>query len=45
MDMLPGFSPSLAPERKHDVVALGFRSLIAGTLATCMSGAVVGMLV
>lgn len=35
---------AMAPERRSDIVALGFRSIISGTLATCMSGAVVGML-
>jgi CNT family concentrative nucleoside transporter len=40
--MIGGLS-AMAPERRHDVVALGFRSILAGTLATCMSGAVIGM--
>jgi len=35
---------TMAPERRDDIVALGFRSIIAGTLATCMTGAVVGMI-
>ena len=35
---------TLAPERRAEVVALGLRSIIAGTLATLMTGAVVGML-
>lgn len=35
---------AMAPERKHDIVGLGFRSMIAGTLATLTSGAVVGIL-
>lgn len=30
--------------RKHEIVELGLRSLFSGTLATCISGAVVGML-
>jgi CNT family concentrative nucleoside transporter len=34
----------IAPERRGDIVALGFRSIIAGTIATCMTGAVVGIL-
>src|SRR5690606_24839903 len=33
----------LAPERRADIVALGGRSLVPGTLATCMTGAVVGL--
>src|SRR5690242_2135321 len=31
-------------ERRHEVVALGMRSILSGTMATCMSGAVVGLL-
>jgi CNT family concentrative nucleoside transporter len=34
----------MIPERRHEVVALGLRAVLSGTLATCMSGAVVGML-
>ncbi|HET6197470.1 MAG TPA: nucleoside transporter C-terminal domain-containing protein [Acetobacteraceae bacterium] len=34
----------MVPERRHEVVALGMRSILSGTLATCMSGAVVGLL-
>jgi concentrative nucleoside transporter, CNT family len=32
---------SMVPERRTEVISLGIRSLIAGTLATCMTGAVV----
>ena len=35
---------AMIPERRHEVVALGMRSILSGTLATCMSGAVVGVL-
>jgi CNT family concentrative nucleoside transporter len=35
---------AMCPERKHDIVGLGLRSILSGTIATCMSGAVVGML-
>jgi concentrative nucleoside transporter, CNT family len=34
----------MAPERRHDIVALGFRALVAGTLASLMGGAVIGAL-
>ena len=34
----------MIPERRHEVVALGMRSILSGTLATCMSGAVAGIL-
>jgi CNT family concentrative nucleoside transporter len=36
---------TLAPERRAEVVALGLRSILAGTLATLMTGAMVGMLI
>ncbi len=35
---------AMLPERRHEVVALGMRSILSGTLATCMSGAVAGVL-
>jgi CNT family concentrative nucleoside transporter len=33
----------MVPERRHEIVALGMRSILSGTLATCMSGAVIGL--
>ena len=33
----------MIPQRRHEVVGLGMRSILSGTLATCMSGAVAGM--
>ena len=35
---------TMAPERREEIVALGLRSIVAGTLATCMTGCVVGIL-
>jgi concentrative nucleoside transporter, CNT family len=35
---------AMVPERRHEVVALSMRSILSGTLATCMSGAVIGVL-
>jgi CNT family concentrative nucleoside transporter len=35
---------TMVPERRAEIVALGFRSIAAGTLATCMTGAVIGVL-
>ena len=32
----------MIPDRRAEVVQLGMRSIISGTLATCMSGAVAG---
>ncbi len=34
----------MVPERREEVVALGLRSIVSGTLATCTSGAVAGLL-
>ena len=35
---------TIVPERRAEVVSLGLRSIAAGTLATCMTGALVGVL-
>jgi CNT family concentrative nucleoside transporter len=35
---------SMAPARRPEIVSLGIRSIIAGTIATCMTGAIVGMI-
>jgi CNT family concentrative nucleoside transporter len=35
---------TMAPGRRSEIVSLGLRSVIGGTLATCMTGAVVGIL-
>jgi len=35
---------AMVPERRDEIVALGMKSLVGGTLATCMTGAVVGIL-
>jgi CNT family concentrative nucleoside transporter len=42
--MLGGLG-AMAPERRAEIAALGMRSILAGTLATLMTGAIVGMLV
>ena len=35
----------MAPDRRSEIVALGLRSLLAGMIATCMTGAVVALLI
>ncbi|MGD8943099.1 MAG: nucleoside transporter C-terminal domain-containing protein [Desulfobacterales bacterium] len=35
---------TMAPGRRSEIVALGLRSIVAGTLATCMTGAIVGII-
>jgi CNT family concentrative nucleoside transporter len=41
--MIGGFTV-LVPERRREVVELGLKSIVAGTLATCATGAVVGLI-
>ncbi|MFO1114759.1 MAG: nucleoside transporter C-terminal domain-containing protein [Beijerinckiaceae bacterium] len=45
LGIMVGGMTAMAPERRHDIVALVPRSLISGTLATLSSGAVAGMLI
>jgi CNT family concentrative nucleoside transporter len=35
---------TMAPQRRDEVVALGPKSIVSGTLATCLMGAIVGVL-
>jgi CNT family concentrative nucleoside transporter len=35
---------TMVPERRAEVVSLGLKSIVSGTLATCLTGAVVGVL-
>jgi CNT family concentrative nucleoside transporter len=35
---------AMAPDRRREIVSLGFKSILAGTLATAMTGALVGVL-
>jgi CNT family concentrative nucleoside transporter len=44
LGIMIGGMGTMVPERRDEIVALGFRSIVAGTLATCMTGAVVGIL-
>ncbi|HYM32400.1 MAG TPA: nucleoside transporter C-terminal domain-containing protein [Candidatus Cybelea sp.] len=43
LGILIGGLGTMAPERSRDIVSLGPRAIVSGTLATCMSGAVVGV--
>ncbi len=42
--ILIGGLGSMAPERRGEVIELGFKALIGGTIASCMSGTVIGIL-
>ena len=36
---------TMCPERRGEVIALGLKSIVAGTLATCLTAATVGLLI
>lgn len=36
---------TMVPERRDDIVGLGLKSIVSGTLATCLTGAIIGILV
>jgi CNT family concentrative nucleoside transporter len=44
LGILIGGLAALVPERRAEIVALGPRSVLAGLMATCLTGAVVGLL-
>ena len=45
LGILVGGLTAMVPERRDEVLALGLRSLVSGTLATLVTGATVGMLI
>jgi concentrative nucleoside transporter, CNT family len=44
LGIMIGGLATMAPERRDDVVSLGFKSIVSGTLSTCLMGAIVGAL-
>ncbi len=44
LGILIGGLGTMVPERRSEIVALGMKSLVAGTLSTLLTGAVVGLL-
>jgi CNT family concentrative nucleoside transporter len=44
LGIMIGGMGTMVPERRDEIISLGFRSIVAGTLATCMTGAVVGII-
>lgn len=44
LGIMIGGLASIAPERRSEIVALGMKSILAGTLATLMTGAIAGLL-
>jgi CNT family concentrative nucleoside transporter len=44
LGIMIGGMGALVPGRREEIVGLGMKSILAGTLATCMTGAVVGII-
>jgi CNT family concentrative nucleoside transporter len=44
LGIMIGGLATMCPERRDEVVSLGFKSIVSGTLATCLMGAIVGLL-
>ncbi len=42
--IMVGGMGAMVPERRAEIAALGLRSIVSGTVATCMSGALAGVL-
>ena len=36
---------TMVPERREEIMELGFKSLVAGTIATCTTASIVGMII
>ena len=44
LGIMIGGLATMAPDRRSDVVSLGMKSIVSGTLTTCLIGAIVGLL-
>jgi len=44
LGIMIGGLATMAPERRDEIVSLGWKTIVSGTLATCVAGSVVGML-
>jgi CNT family concentrative nucleoside transporter len=44
LGILVGGLGAMVPERRREITELGLRSIVSGTIATCMSGAIAGLL-
>jgi concentrative nucleoside transporter, CNT family len=44
LGIMIGGLATMVPDRRDDVVSLGFKSIVSGTLSTCLIGAIVGAL-
>ena len=45
LGILIGGMGTMVPERRAEVIDLGLKSIVAGTLATCLTAAIVGFFV
>jgi CNT family concentrative nucleoside transporter len=45
LGIMIGGMGTMVPERRSEIASLGMKAIVAGTLAKCMTGAVVGLLV
>jgi CNT family concentrative nucleoside transporter len=44
LGIMIGGMGAMARERRGEIVSLGLKSIVAGTIATCMTGALVGLI-
>jgi concentrative nucleoside transporter, CNT family len=44
LGIIIGGMAAMAPARRGEIVSLGFKSILCGTMATCMVGAIVGLI-
>jgi CNT family concentrative nucleoside transporter len=44
LGIMIGGMGAMVKERRGEIVSLGIKSIVAGTLATCMTGALVGII-
>ena len=44
LGIMLGCMGTMAPERRDEITAMGIRAIMSGTFATCMSGAVIGLI-
>jgi CNT family concentrative nucleoside transporter len=44
LGIMIGGLATMTPERRDNVISLGFKSIVSGTLTTCLLGAIVGVL-
>ena len=44
LGIMIGGLATMAPQRRDEIVSLGAKTIVSGTLATCIAGSVVGIL-